>query len=45
MATGPDRWSTVERIYHAALSRPVHERVAFGTGACAGDAIYVRVYF
>src|SRR5262245_39765239 len=31
------RWSDVERLYHAALARPVHERAAFVADACAGD--------
>jgi len=33
----PDRWATVERIYHAALARPADERAAFLADACAGD--------
>jgi serine/threonine protein kinase/Tol biopolymer transport system component len=37
MAPGPDRWATVERLYHEALTRPVGGRSAFLTEACAGD--------
>ena len=33
----PNRWATVERLYHAALTRPADERAAFLAGACAGD--------
>ena len=25
----PERWQVVERLYHAALTRPSHERTAF----------------
>ena len=32
-----ERWSTVERLYHAPLARPVDERAAFVAEACAGD--------
>jgi serine/threonine protein kinase/Tol biopolymer transport system component len=37
MTTSPERWATVERLYHAALARPVDERAAFLAKACAGD--------
>ena len=35
MAPGPDRWATVERLYHEALTRPVGGRSAFLAEACA----------
>jgi eukaryotic-like serine/threonine-protein kinase len=37
MVPRPDRWATVEQLYHAALARPVEGRVAFLAEACAGD--------
>jgi eukaryotic-like serine/threonine-protein kinase len=37
MITRPDRWNTVEGLYHAALARPVDERATFLAEACAGD--------
>jgi eukaryotic-like serine/threonine-protein kinase len=37
MTTSPDRWQTVERLYHATLAQPVERRAAFLTEACAGD--------
>jgi hypothetical protein len=37
MAPGPERWATVERLYHEALTRPVGGRSAFLAEACAGD--------
>src|SRR5262245_66381723 len=37
MTTSPDRWATVERLYHAALALPVEERTAFLAEACVGD--------
>jgi eukaryotic-like serine/threonine-protein kinase len=37
MKTGPDRWDTVERLYHTALARPADERAAFLAEACGGD--------
>src|SRR5262245_13801410 len=37
MALSPDRWDAVERLFHAALARPVDERAAFLADACAGD--------
>jgi serine/threonine protein kinase len=37
MTAGPNRWDTVERLYHAALARPVERRPAFLADACAGD--------
>ena len=37
MVAGPDRWATVERLYHAALAHPFDARPAFLAGACAGD--------
>ena len=33
----PERWAAVDRLYHAALARPVRERAAFLAEACAGD--------
>jgi serine/threonine-protein kinase len=33
----PEQWATIERLYHEALARGVHERVAFLADACAGD--------
>ena len=32
-----DRWSATERIFHAALERPVEARAAFLAEACGGD--------
>ena len=37
MAPEPDRWATVERLYHEALARPAESRAAFLADACAGD--------
>jgi eukaryotic-like serine/threonine-protein kinase len=37
MTTSPDRWATVERLFHAALARPSDTRAAFLAEACAGD--------
>jgi eukaryotic-like serine/threonine-protein kinase len=37
MVQSPDRWATVERLYHATLAQPVERRAAFLTEACAGD--------
>ena len=37
MATRPDRWSAVERVYHAALARPIKVRAAFLAETCAGN--------
>ena len=37
MTTSPDRWATVERLYHLALARPAGERAALLAEACAGD--------
>jgi serine/threonine protein kinase/Tol biopolymer transport system component len=37
MTTSPDRWATVERVYHAAVARPLEARAAFLAEACAGD--------
>ncbi len=37
MAPSPDRWATVERLYHAVLARPAEGRSAFLAEACAGD--------
>jgi serine/threonine protein kinase len=37
MTRSPDHWATVERLYHAALARPVERRPAFLADACAGD--------
>jgi eukaryotic-like serine/threonine-protein kinase len=33
-----NRWSRIERIYHAALERTVDERAAFVTQACSSDS-------
>jgi eukaryotic-like serine/threonine-protein kinase len=33
----PERWQDVERLFHAALERPVHERAAFLQESSAGD--------
>ena len=33
----PDRWASVERLYHEALARPADERAAFLMEACAAD--------
>jgi eukaryotic-like serine/threonine-protein kinase len=35
---GADRWTTIERLYHAAIERPAAERASFLENACAGDA-------
>jgi eukaryotic-like serine/threonine-protein kinase len=35
--TTPSRWSTIERLYHAAVERDATERNAFLTEACDGD--------
>jgi eukaryotic-like serine/threonine-protein kinase len=37
MKTSPERWATVERLYHAALVQPVDGRAAFLEEACAGN--------
>jgi hypothetical protein len=37
MTTSPERWATVDRLYHAALAQPPNERAAFLADACAGD--------
>jgi eukaryotic-like serine/threonine-protein kinase len=42
MATGSERWSTVERVYHDALARPVAARAAFVAEICAGDEALQR---
>jgi serine/threonine protein kinase/Tol biopolymer transport system component len=34
---GPDRWGSVERLYHAALAQPVARRAVFLAEACKGD--------
>src|SRR5262245_14525592 len=33
----PERWATVERLYHEALNRDAGEREVFLAEACAGD--------
>ena len=33
----PDRWQTIERLYHATLERSPSERDGFLAGACQGD--------
>ena len=35
--TTPERWARVERLYHEALARGVHEREAFLADTCADD--------
>src|SRR5262245_58291716 len=37
-----DRWPDVERLYHAALTRPAHERAVFLAEACAADPVLRR---
>ena len=37
MAIGPERWATVERLYHDVLMRSIAERAAFLAEVCAGD--------
>jgi serine/threonine protein kinase/Tol biopolymer transport system component len=37
MPQSPDRWVTLERLYFAALARPLETRPAFLAEACAGD--------
>jgi serine/threonine-protein kinase len=34
----PERWTDVERLFHAALERSPHERAVFLDDSCAGDA-------
>src|SRR5262249_49503447 len=34
---GPDRWGSVERLYHAALAQPVARPAVFLAEACEGD--------
>lgn len=34
----PDRWETIQQIFHDAAERPAEERAAFLDRACAGDA-------
>ncbi len=34
----PERWKTIEEIFHAALERPPHERAGFLDSACANNA-------
>ncbi len=36
-AESNERWATVERLYHAAIARPVEGRAAFLADACGGD--------
>ena len=33
----PERWQSIERLYHAALERETDEQSAFLAEACAGD--------
>src|SRR5688572_13117277 len=33
----PERWRRIERLYHSALERPLHERDAFVETECRGD--------
>ena len=37
MTVRPDRWATVERLYHAAQALPAEQRAPFLAEACAGD--------
>jgi hypothetical protein len=37
MSMGRDRWDTVDRIYHAALARPLEAPAPYLAEACAGD--------
>jgi serine/threonine-protein kinase len=37
MPLSPDRWATVQRLYHSALPRSIEERAAFLAEACASD--------
>src|SRR5262245_56990787 len=37
MTTSPERWATVERLYHAALAQAADTRAAFLADACRGD--------
>lgn len=36
------RWQQIERLYHAALARPIEERAAFLSEACDGDETLKR---
>ena len=38
----PERWQQIERLYHAALERPVTERAAYLGEQCAGDDTLCR---
>ncbi len=38
----PDRWSEIDRLFHAALERGADERTVFLAAACAGDAELMR---
>jgi len=37
MDIGPDRWESVERLYHAALAQPAERRAAYLADACGTD--------
>jgi Tol biopolymer transport system component/serine/threonine protein kinase len=37
MTTRPERWATIERLYHEVLGRPAEARATFLANACAGD--------
>ena len=37
MEKTPDRWAHLDRLYHAALARPAHERASFLAEACGDD--------
>jgi eukaryotic-like serine/threonine-protein kinase len=37
-----ERWQGIERLYHAALARPIGERVGFLAEACGGDEVLRR---
>src|SRR5262245_6032688 len=36
-AMTPDRWQEIDRVWHAVLARPEHERAAAVAELCAGD--------
>lgn len=35
----PVRWREIERLYHAALARPVEERAAYLASTCANEGV------
>src|SRR4051812_3281246 len=42
MTAGPDRWDTIQRLFYAALARPIAERAAFLAEACGDDEVVRR---